>query len=152
MAKEQAQLNDALRQILEGIADGSLAAADSAAKPTNPEVQASAEIAKMSPTARQEYAHRRLVDQLQRQCSTAESQLEAQHEELRSLREIASAHQRLQYSHKSARWTGAVCVVAMAVGGGMISTFGSGDVGFGIGWSLLIVAGIIQLGKSLFDW
>ena len=150
------QLEKALAQLLAGIKDGSIPITDDGPPDdqpdANPQIAASAEFAKLSPTARQDYANKQLVDQLRAESENLKGQIEEQQDELRRLQQTEVENARLRYSLKSARWIGAVCVVAMAVGGGLVSSFAPGDMGFGIGWGLLIVAGLVQIGKSLFNW
>lgn len=153
MSRERDNLETLLQQLITGLADGStVLQPGDAPLPPDPDVNASAEVAGLTPTARQEYAHRQLIQRLEAQAAELSTRIETQESELAELRQLRVAHETLRYSHRSARWVGAVCVVAMAIGGGLVSTFPTSHVGFGVGWGLLIVASLVQLGKSVLDW
>lgn len=65
---------------------------------------------------------------------------------------LKSENSRLSQFSTNMRISGAICVLSMGVGGGLISTFGSDSqsVWFGIGWGLVIIPGIFQFIKSVF--
>lgn len=96
---------------------------------------AAIEIAKLTPTQRNIYE------------TEKNSSL---HEEISLLK---SENSRLIQMNKSARVIGTVTVIFMGIGSGLISSFADGNnpFCFGIGWGLIIVAGVFQLINSYFN-
>ena len=110
------------------------------------DIEAASAVAGLTPTARQEYANRQLIQLL-------ESKNEQEHATRQELNELKVAHATLQNSHRSARWIGAVCAVSATAGGALISTYSAtGGFGLGLGWSLIGIACVVQIAKSGLDW
>ena len=108
-----------IEQIANAIRNGD--GVNPATTPADPAILASQEFASMSPTARQEYSNRQLIETLNNQIEQLGTQLTESNHELADARNELLDLGTLRHSHRSARWIGAVTAIAMAIGGGSVS-------------------------------
>lgn len=144
------EANKVAQQLLEGLQDGGIVI--DASNRCDPDIQASEDFSKLNPAARQQYMSSKLVEHLRSETQGLRNSLVDKEVEMTRLRTIEIDHAQLTVLHKSGRWITGIGAFLMAIGGALVSTFGEEDIGFGIGWGLIIVVGIVQLGKSIFDW
>lgn len=111
-----------------------------------------AEVAEAKPTDLLNYDRQQLMSRLDQAHSRVAEESKKKDAEILRLRKIEIENARTQHINKSQRWISAVIVVVMTVGGACISTGAtSHPTIFGIGWGLVGVGALIQLGRSLLD-
>ncbi len=150
--RSSAQTKDIFQRLEEGLRKGAIVVRR--ASDVDPSIQASRAYAELKPTARQQLDNRQFIDHLKSEAEELRARIEAKDVLIATMRRAEVESAQLKVIHKSARWVGGVCAVAVAVGGGLVSMYASSneDLYLGIGWGLIIIASIVQLGKSLIDF
>ncbi len=100
----------------------------------------------MSAGKRAIFRHKQLVRYLER--DLAERKIE-----ISRLRPFEVEYAKLKQTRKLHRWVLSVTGIALVVGGGLVSAcqWNVSPVGFAIGWSLIVLGGLIQIPLNLID-